>query len=112
VQFHWLAGDYGDFDAYLGTFTAEKRRKVRAERRRVHASGLTIEVRHGDEIDADEWPLLHALYAATFDKFGNCPVFSSACFAELALALGRRLVAFIASDGHEPVVLSPMFPQR
>ena len=109
VQFHWLAGDYGDFDGYLASFTAEKRRKVRAERRRVNESGLVIEARHGDEIDPDEWPLLHALYASTFDKFGNYAVFSPACFADLALALGRRMVVFIARDGREPVALSLCF---
>jgi hypothetical protein len=109
VQFHWLASDYGDFDAYLASFTAEKRRKVRAERRRVRDSGLTIEVRHGDEIAPAEWPLLHALYASTFDKFGNYAVFSPACFAELARALGRRMVVFIARDGREPVALSLCF---
>jgi len=109
VQFHWLAGDYGDFDGYLGSFTAEKRRKVRAERRRVRESGLAIEVRHGDEIDPSEWPLLHALYASTFDKFGNYAVFSPACFAELAQVLGRRMVVFIARDGREPVALSLCF---
>jgi uncharacterized protein len=109
VQFHWLAGDYGDFDGYLANFTAEKRRKVRAERRRVRESGLAIEVRHGDEIDPAEWPLLHALYVSTFDKFGNYAVFSPACFADLARALGRRMVAFIARDGGEPVALSLCF---
>ena len=109
VQFHWLAGDYGDFDGYLGSFTAEKRRKVRAERRRVRESGLAIEVRHGDEIDPAEWPLLHALYASTFDKFGNYAVFSPACFADLAQVLGRRMVVFIARDGREPVALSLCF---
>lgn len=109
VQFHWLAADYGDFDGYLASFTAEKRRKVRAERRRVRESGLAIEVRHGDEIDPAEWPLLHALYASTFDKFGNYAVFSPACFADLAQALGRRMVVFIARDGREPVALSLCF---
>ena len=43
---------YGDFDGYLATFSAAKRRKVRAERRRVQESGLLLEVRHGDQIDA------------------------------------------------------------
>ncbi len=109
VQFHWLAGHCGDFDGYLATFTAEKRRKVRAERRRVRESGLTIEVRHGNDIDPAEWPVLHALYASTFDKFNNYAVFSAACFADLALALGQRMVVFIARDGHEPVAVSLCF---
>jgi len=106
VQFHWLAGDCGDFDDYLATFAAEKRRKVRAERRRVRESGLAIEVRYGDEIEPSEWPILHALYASTFEKFNNHAVFSAACFADLAQALGRRMVLFIARDGQQPVALS------
>ena len=109
VQFQWLAGECRDFDDYLATFTAEKRRKVRAERRRVADSGLVIETRRGDEVDPAEWPALHALYASTFDKFGNYPVLTPACLAELAATLGRRMVVFIARDGHEPVAISLCF---
>lgn len=109
VQFHWVDSGCGDFDGYLATFAAEKRRKVRAEQRRVRESGLSIEVRHGDEIDPAEWPVLHALYASTFEKFNNLAVFSAACFADLAQTLGRRMVVFIARDGRQPVALSLCF---
>ena len=50
--------------------------------------------------------MLHALYASTFEKFNNHAVFSAACFADLAQALGRRMVLFIARDGQQPVALS------
>jgi predicted N-acyltransferase len=109
VQFHWLNNGCADFDGYLATFAAEKRRKVRAERRRVNESGLTIEIRHGDEVDPAEWPALHALYASTFEKFNNHAVFTAPCFAELAQALGRRMVLFIARDSGQPVALSLCF---
>lgn len=109
VQFQWLDSGCGDFDGYLATFAAEKRRKVKAERRRVRESGLNIEIRHGDEVDPAEWPVLHALYAATFEKFNNYAVFSAACFADLAQALGRRMVLFIARDGRTPVAVSLCF---
>lgn len=109
VQFQWVNSGYGDFDGYLASFAAEKRRKVKAERRRVRESGLSIEIRHGDEVDPAEWPALHALYASTFDKFNNYAVFSAACFADLAQALGRRMVLFIARDGSTPVALSLCF---
>ena len=109
VQFHWLAGDCKSFDDYLATFTAEKRRKVRAERRRVQESGLIIEVRHGHELDPAEWPILHALYASTFERFGNYPVFSAACLAELAQTLGSGMVLFIARDAHAPIAVSLCF---
>lgn len=106
VQFHWLDQGFGDFDGFLASFTAEKRRKVRAERRKVQESGLQLEVCHGDAVDRDEWPALHRLYAATFEKFGNLPVFSAACFADLAHALGDRMVLFIARQHGEPVAVA------
>lgn len=109
VQFHWIDNSCGDFDGYLATFAAEKRRKVRAERRRVRESGLHIEVHHGDELDPAEWPLLHALYRSTFKKFNNYAVISAACFADLARTLGRRMVVFIARDGGQPVAISLCF---
>lgn len=109
VQFQWLAGECRDFDDYLATFTAEKRRKVRAERRRVGESGLLIEARHGDEVDPNDWPALHALYASTFDKFNNYPVLTPACLADLAQALGRKMVVFTARDAGNLVAMSLCF---
>lgn len=109
VQFHWSDAGFGDFDGFLRAFSAEKRRKVRAERRRAAASGLRIEVRHGGEVPEAEWPALHALYRSTFDRFGNYAAFSAECLAELARTLDRRMVVFTASDGERPVALSLCF---
>lgn len=106
VQFHWQDQDYGDFDGFLAAFAAEKRRKVRAERRKTRECGLRLETLHGDEIAPAEWPALHRLYTATFEKFGNLPVFSADCFAALARALGRRMVLFVARDGKQPVAVA------
>ena len=112
VQFKWLDNGCGDFDGYLASFAAEKRRKVRAERRKVAESGLDIQVRHGNEIDPAEWPALHALYVATFNKFNNHAVFTADCFADLAQALGRRMVVFIARDRGQAVAVSLCFRSR
>ena len=109
VQFHWHNHDYRDFNDFLARFSSEKRRKVKAERRRISESGLAIEVRHGREVDPEEWPILHALYANTFDKYGNYAAFSSACFAELATTLDRNMVLFIARERGIPVALSICF---
>jgi predicted N-acyltransferase len=106
VQYHWRNEGHADFESYLGSFASVRRRKVRAERKRVAESGLTIEVRHGNEVERAEWPALHALYASTFEKFQNHAVFTAECFADLAEALGRRMVLFIARAGTEPVALS------
>lgn len=109
VQFHWLDRGYGNFDGYLGSFNAESRRKVKAQRRRVADSGLAIETLHGDQIDPAEWPLLHRIYASTFEKFGNWAVFTADAFADLAAALGRRMVCFVARDRGAPVAVAICF---
>ncbi len=109
VQFHWLDRGFGDFDGYLASFNAENRRKVKAQRRRAAESGLVIEARHGDEIDPAEWPLLHRIYASTFEKFGNWAVFTVNGFADLAAALGRRMVLFVARADGKPVAAAICF---
>src|SRR5688500_653315 len=50
-QFHWTNRGYASFDAYLETFTAEKRKKARRERRRVTEAGITFDTRIGRELD-------------------------------------------------------------
>lgn len=110
VQFHWRDLGYGDFDGFLATYSAEKRRKVRAERRKVTESGLRLETRHGHDIDPAEWPALHGLYQSTFDKFHNHAVFTAECFAALGGALGDRMVVFIARQPDKlPVAVSICF---
>lgn len=109
VQFHWLDRGFGDFDGYLASFNAENRRKVKAQRRRAIDAGLAIETRHGDEVDPAEWPVLHRIYASTFEKFGNWAVFTAGGFADLAAALGRRMVLFIARDQGAPVAAAICF---
>ena len=72
-------------------------------------SGLLLETRHGDQVEAAEWPLLHALYASTFERFSNHAAFSANCLADLALALGQRMVVFIARAQRIPVAVAICF---
>ena len=53
---------YASFEDYLGTFTAEKRKKAKRERRRVADAGIRFETRMGADLDA---PLAGAIYASS-----------------------------------------------
>ena len=46
-QFHWTNRDYASFEAYLQSFTAEKRKKTKRERRRVAEAGIHFQTLHG-----------------------------------------------------------------
>jgi hypothetical protein len=106
VQFHWFNRGYRHFPDFLATLASDKRRKLKAEQRKVREAGIAIEQLYGDEIPADLWPRLHALYAATFDKFGNYPAISAACFAEIGQALAGQMVVFVARQDQTPVAVS------
>jgi predicted N-acyltransferase len=103
VQFHWLNRGYRDFADFLAGFNADKRKKLKRERRAVVDAGLRIEARHGDEIDAPLWSAIHRQYRDTFVRHGNHPAFSLDFFRQVGAGLGPRLVVFIAWQGELPV---------
>lgn len=103
VQFHWLNRGYRDFADFLSTFTAEKRKKLKRERRAVSDAGLRIEARHGDGIDDDLWPAIHRHYRSTFERLGGVAAFTEEFFRGVGAALGRRMVVFCAFAGEQPV---------
>ena len=51
MQFHWHNSGYRDFDHYLESFTADKRKKAKRERRRVLEDGVTFETLLGPDLD-------------------------------------------------------------
>ena len=83
-QFHWHNRQYGSFEDFLGTFTAEKRKKARRERRRVQEAGIRFVELHGDELAGDVLEAVYALHARTFAERGNPPYFSLGFFQEIA----------------------------
>ena len=103
VQFHWFNRAYGNFDDFLAGFTADKRKKLRRERRGVGESGLRLEARHGDEIDAALWRVIHRQYRDTFARYGNHPAFPLEFFIQAGALLVRQLVVFIAWQDQTPV---------
>lgn len=112
VQFHWINRGYRDFGDFLAAFTAEKRKKVKRERRAVSEAGLRVEVRHGDEIDDRLWQDLHRHYRDTFLRHGNHPAFSPEFFRRVGAGLGRRMAVFIAFRGELPVASAICYRNR
>ena len=79
-------------------FTAEKRKKLKRERRAIAESGLQIETLHGDQISAELWQDIHRQYRNTFARYGNYPAFPLEFFLEVGAALGQQLVVFLARE--------------
>jgi predicted N-acyltransferase len=83
-QFLWQNDDFVDFDDFLATFTADKRKKSKRERRRVLESGIRHVWRAGSSLDQDEWTVVHALLATTFHRHGHEPYLPASFFTEVS----------------------------
>ena len=102
-QFHWTNPGYRSFDDFLATFTAQKRKKVKRERRRVQEAGVSIRRIPGDEVSEAQWATFHRLYRDTFDKHGGVPTLTLPFFQEIARTMGRNLLLVFAQRGVEVV---------
>ncbi len=102
-QFHWRNEGYGGFEDFLAGFTAEKRKKLRRERRRVAESGITCRTLAGGELDEATIDVIYRLHALTFAQHGNAPYLNRAFFTELVRRMPESLVVELASLGNEPV---------
>ncbi len=95
-QFHWTHRGYPSFDAYLETFTAEKRKKARRERRRVAEAGIRFETRFGGELDERLLDTVYGFHRETFLRHGNEPYLTREFFSEIRRTLGDALMIKVA----------------
>jgi len=108
-QFHWRNRGYADFEGFLGSFTAEKRKKARRERRRVAEAGITFESRRGSEASPEEILTAWQLHRITFLRRGNEPYLAAETFLEIARTMGESLLFKFARLGDEIVAVAVFF---
>jgi predicted N-acyltransferase len=108
-QFHWSNRGYADFDAFLQTFTAEKRKKARRERRRVAEAGVTFDTHIGGDMDARLLDRVYAFHRDTFLRHGHEPYLTRAFFSEIARTLPEALMVKVAHHAGSPIACAIFF---
>jgi uncharacterized protein len=103
VQFHWRNQGYASFGQYLDTFTAEKRKKIKRERRRCTEQGITFETLTGVDLHPALLQSIYALHARTFHEHGHDPYLNLRFFQELASCMGDCLMVKLARFEGQPV---------
>jgi len=111
-QFHWTNHNYPDFDAYLDTFTAQKRKKTKRERRRVAEAGIHFQTRLGPELDEHTLDCVYAFHRDTFLRHGHEPYLTRAFFSEVVRTMGDAFMVKIAVHGTTPVAAAIFFWSR
>jgi uncharacterized protein len=108
-QFHWYNHGYDSFDAFLGTFTAEKRKKAKRERRRVAEAGIEFDTLHGGDMHDALWDTVYAFYADTFYRHGHEPYLNLKFFKMLAASMPDQLMLKVARIGSDPIAVALFF---
>lgn len=102
-QFHWHDRGYRDFEHFLESFTADKRKKVHRERRRIAEAGIRMQAYGGRELDEHLMDALYRFYAATYAKRGRPSYLNRMFFDELRRSMPDSLVVIFAFLDKEPV---------
>jgi uncharacterized protein len=105
-QFHWTNRGWADFDQFLAALSHKKRKNIRSERNQVARSGIVCELRHGDELDADEWHAVHQLYLNTFAERGNHPALTEKFFRHLGTTMPRQIIAVLCKRGSQIIAMA------
>ncbi|MGZ5006313.1 MAG: GNAT family N-acetyltransferase [Methylobacter sp.] len=96
VQFHWFNRSYGDFDDFLQTLNAAKRKMIKRERRRVGEQGVSLLRIAGPDVSEAQWRVFFQFYTMTYLKRGSQPYLNLAFFEQIAAVMAERLLLILA----------------
>lgn len=102
-QFHWSNRGYENFDDYLAVFTADRRKKIKQERRYVRQAGVQVEVIPGNEASSTHWDTLYHYYCQTIRRHGAMPYLNRDFFHLLGDTLPTQTVLVFAHRERQPV---------
>ncbi len=111
-HFQWHNRGYRDFEDFLATFSADKRKKVRRERRRIAEQGIHFRTCTGAQLDAAAIARVHELHAATFLRHGHSPYLNAAFFRRIAASLDESFIAVLALREDECVAMAVYLRSR
>lgn len=106
VQFHWQNRGYPDFGQFLSALSQSKRKKIRAERRKVNEAGVGCRRIPGGELREADWDHFHRCYEATYLAHGSTPYLNREFFGLLGERLRENLTMTVAERGGRPLAAS------
>ena len=100
---------FADFEAFLATFRAKKRKTVRAERRKVAEQGISCQRKCGVAITAEDWQTFYRCYVMTYAVRGQQPYLTLDFFKRLAASMPKHLMLAQALDANGEIIASSLF---
>jgi predicted N-acyltransferase len=108
-QFHWYNRGYADFDAYLASFTADKRKKAKRERRRIREAGIEFRTLSGPQLTRELLDVVYGLHVSTFARHGHEPYLTRGFFTQIAALPDSGFMVKLAVHDELPVAAAVFF---
>lgn len=109
VQFHWFNRGYRDFDDFLSTFNASKRKMLNRERRRVKEQNVHLERIVGTKVNEEQWRAFFQFYTRTYLKRGSLPYLNLEFFQQIAATMGEHMLLVLAYKEHKAIAAALSF---
>jgi uncharacterized protein len=106
VQFHWHNQQWRHFDDYLASLAQPKRKKIKAERRKVQELGLTAQRFTGEQLTPAHWDLFYRCYCNTYRAHHSTPYLTRDFFTHMAAGMAQQCLIVVISKASEPVATS------
>lgn len=100
---------FTDFEEFLSTLKAKKRKTIRAERRKVAEQGISCRRKCGNDITDEDWQAFYHCYVMTYAVRGQKPYLTLDFFMMLADSLSEHIMLAQAIDADGEIIASSLF---
>ena len=100
---------FTDFEEFLATLKAKKRKTIRAERRKVAEQGIRCQRKCGNDITDEDWQAFYHCYVMTYAVRGQKPYLTLDFFMALADSLSEHIMLAQAIDADGEIIASSLF---
>ena len=103
LQFHFENRQYENFEAFLSSLNARKRKNIKKERAAATQANLDIRVLSGEALRTEHFDAFYAFYQDTSERKWGQAYLNRAFFDLLQQRLADQIVLILAYDGPRPV---------
>ena len=103
MQFHWTNPGYRDFADFVSTMNHAKRKKIRQERSRLAAAGVSCRRLLGPQIEPRHWAFFFRCYTTTYRRHFSTPYLSLDFFQRIGATMPDNMLLVLGERDGVPV---------
>ncbi|HEY8118192.1 MAG TPA: GNAT family N-acetyltransferase [Methylophilaceae bacterium] len=103
VQFRWQNEGFKDFEDFLSRLSHDKRKKIKQERKKITAAGVTCRKLTAENITQADWDFFFSCYQNTYREHRSTPYLTREFFYALGERLPLQTLLIVAEQNGQPI---------